>query len=51
MNEVIEAKDFDVKFRELNSDNQKYIIAIQQALMFAQSNEKAVQETKCDRVS
>lgn len=30
--------DFMVKFSELNEENQKYIMAIQQALAFAQSN-------------
>lgn len=29
-------RDFAVKFNELNSDNQRYIIAIQQALAYAQ---------------
>ena len=32
------ARDFIVKFNELNPDNQRYIIAIQQALTFAQSS-------------
>ena len=31
-------RDFAVKFNELNSDNQSYIIAIQQALAYAQSS-------------
>ncbi len=31
-------RDFAVKFNELNSDNQRYIIAIQQALAYAQSS-------------
>ena len=30
--------DFMVKFNELNETNQKYIIAIQQALAFAQES-------------
>lgn len=51
MEKVDEIKNFDIKFNELSADNQKYIIAIQQALIFAQSNEKAAQETKRDRVS
>lgn len=32
--------DFMVKFNQLNETNQKYIIAIQQALAFAQESEK-----------
>lgn len=31
-------RDFAVKFNEHNSDNQRYIIAIQQALAYAQSS-------------
>lgn len=31
-------RDFAVKFNELNSDNQRYIIAVQQALAYAQSS-------------
>lgn len=31
-------RDFAVKFNDLNSDNQRYIIAIQQALAYAQSS-------------
>lgn len=31
-------RDFVAKFNELNSDNQRYIIAIQQALAYAQSS-------------
>lgn len=41
MDKVDETKEFDIKFNELNLDNQRYIIAIQQALIFAQSTEKA----------
>ena len=36
--------DFMVKFNELNETNQKYIIAIQQALAFAQKTE----EDRCE---
>jgi hypothetical protein len=32
--------DFMVKFNQLNETNQKYIIAIQQALAFAQESAK-----------
>lgn len=37
MDKVIGTKEFDNKFKELNVDNQRYIIAIRQALIFAQS--------------
>lgn len=39
--EDTKAASFEVKFRELNEQNQKYIIAIQQALIYAQTVEKA----------
>lgn len=48
-------RDFIVKFNELNPDNQRYLIAVQQALAFAQSSsleaEKAAKENRCERVS
>lgn len=37
MNEDKTTKEFTVKFSKLTEHNQKYIIAIQQALMFAQT--------------
>lgn len=39
MDEVISANEFDSKFSELSQQNQKYIIAIQQALLYAQETE------------
>lgn len=51
MNKIIENKEFDKKFNELNTDNKMYIIAIQQALIFAQSSEKVEKENRNDRVS
>ena len=39
-------KNFLSKFKELNSENKKYIIAIQQALVFAQEREKDPNEKK-----
>lgn len=51
MDKVIETQEFSNKFNELDVDNQRYIIAIQQALIFAQSSEKAAKEDRCDRVS
>lgn len=44
-------KDFSTKFNELNSDNQRYIIAIQQALMFAQNNEQKSQNKNNETVA
>lgn len=34
----ISEDEFNTKFKKLNPVNQKYIIAIQQAFLFAQSN-------------
>lgn len=48
-------EDFIIKFNELNPDNQRYLIAVQQALAFAQSSslkvEKVAKENKCERSS
>ena len=42
-----ETRDFIVKFNELTPGNQKYIVAIQQALAFAQwSSESEKMESK-----
>lgn len=38
--------EFARKFRELNSINQKYILAIQQALVFAQASTMEKENTK-----
>lgn len=51
MNEDKTIKDFSVKFSKLSEINQKYIVAIQQALIFAQTVEKTANETGCDRAS
>ena len=40
MSEVITTNDFVAKFNELNEPNQRYIIAIQQALLYSQEHEK-----------
>lgn len=40
MENVVEIKDFIEKFQKLSAENQKYIAAIQQALIFAQSSEE-----------
>lgn len=40
-------KEFAEKFNQLSEQNQTYIIAIQQALMFAQINEKGAKEKCC----
>lgn len=48
-------RDFSVKFNALSSDNKRYIIAIQQALAYAQSSEseteKAEKKNGCERAS
>lgn len=42
------ARDFAVKFSKLNESNQKYILAIQQALMFAQTSAKQPDNPETD---
>lgn len=39
MNKAIGESDFENKFKKLNADNQRYVIAVQQALLFAQATE------------
>lgn len=52
MENVVEIKDFIDKFQKLSIENQKYIIAIQQALIFAQSGEeKRKRECRRDLIS
>lgn len=52
MEEEKRKKDFYTKFKQLSPDNQRYIIAIQQALMFAQiSTEKAKKEKQYEKIS
>lgn len=41
---------FFTKFVELNEQNQKNVIAVQQALMFAQEYEKTIREKHCEGV-
>lgn len=41
MKQTEKEKEYELKFRQLNVDNQNYIIGIQQALIFAQLSEKA----------
>ncbi|MCI8281727.1 MAG: hypothetical protein HFI76_08535 [Lachnospiraceae bacterium] len=40
MENVVKSDDFTVKFGKLSEQNQKYILAIQQALLYAQAVEK-----------
>lgn len=40
---IVTIDDFITQFSELNEHNQKYIIAIQQALVYAQESEKVVE--------
>ena len=44
MNEDNIAKDFTIKFSELTENNQRYIVAIQQALVFAQTSNEPEEE-------
>lgn len=41
MDNVVTINDFNAKFSKLSEQNQKYIIAIQQALLYAQDSENA----------
>lgn len=50
MENVVEIKDFIEKFQKLSAENQKYIAAIQQALIFAQSSEEK-RRMEYDRVT
>ena len=40
MDESTVVRDFSTKFEQLTEQNQKYIVAIQQALLYAQDAEK-----------
>ena len=45
MAESMAVQDFSTKFVQLTEQNQKYVLAIQQALLYAQDAEKG-EETK-----
>ena len=50
MDNTVTVNDFNAKFSRLSEQNQNYIIAIQQALLYAQdseSAEKADNDKKC----
>ena len=49
MEDAMAVNDFSLKFGQLNEQNQKYILAIQQALLYAQDSERAEKETKGKR--
>ncbi len=38
MENAMAIKDFTLKFKKLNKQNQKYILAIEQAMLFAQDS-------------
>lgn len=40
MDNAMAVKDFSLKFKKLNKQNQKYILAIEQAMLFAQDAEE-----------
>lgn len=45
MESTMAVKDFNLKFKKLNKQNQKYILAIEQAMLYAQdSGEEQKQE-------
>ena len=41
MDNTVAVNDFNAKFSRLSGQNQKYIMAIQQALLYAQETENA----------
>lgn len=51
MSKTVTVNDFNAKFDKLSKRNQKYIIAIQQALMYAQENEKSAKAPNEERAS
>lgn len=38
MENTMAVKDFTLKFKKLNAQNQKYILAIEQAMLYAQDS-------------
>lgn len=46
MDESMAVKDFSSKFGQLTEQNQKYILAIQQALLYAQDAEEEQEKKK-----
>ena len=51
MNEEKSIKDFITKFSMLSESNKKYVMAIQQALTYAQDVERDVKKKQCEKVS
>ena len=49
MDNAITVDGFSEKFNQLNDQNRRYILAIQQALLFAQKNEKEEKEEKAGK--
>lgn len=39
MENTMTVKDFTLKFKKLNKQNQKYILAIEQAMLYAQDSD------------
>lgn len=46
MEDTMAVNDFSLKFEKLNEQNRKYILAIQQALLYAQDSEGREKEEK-----
>lgn len=49
MDRAVTANEFTAKFKELNEPNQRYIIAIQQALLYAQKQEELEKQKGADK--
>lgn len=46
MEEAQAVKDFSIKFGKLTEQNQRYIMAIQQALLYTQDSEKTEKQNQ-----
>lgn len=50
MDESMVVQDYSAKFGQLNEQNQKYVLAIQQALLYAQNAEKSEKTKKTKKM-
>ena len=50
MDESMAVQDYSAKFGQLNEQNQKYVLAIQQALLYAQDTEKGEETEKTKKM-
>lgn len=51
MDNAVAVKDFSLKFKKLNKQNQKYILAIEQAMLFAQDAEEREEQKRKRRTN